>query len=461
MSGESDLPEMDTDPVDAEYEPVPPAADFVKKPETPKQGPGWLALGATGVLAALFGTGAGAVLGDRGQTDYAPETLVSDVQVIAEGQLTQESRTVEMLEELDTRLRREISSVAAGRGDDNAIASLTAQMTAISDQLEAFEVAQQEADGGEGFDFDRVLARLESLETLDEDEVASPRVANRAIRSAQRRMDELEADLATRSDAMLNLVSRLETVEEGLTTTGTDAGEAIAPDALEALRADIEALKAAASSETPPVQTEEIEELRSLLQDLREGEIANSQALSERGAGQTAAFSMLSIEAAAREGQPFQTAFARLEEALPGNRSVAKLKPLAARGAPTMARLQAGFSKARTEAAALAAQSKDGSGDGWSWVRQALGEAVVVRRAGDKSGEGTQETVGPRSFEVAMEAAELRLAVRDLEGAIGAVETLADPIRAPFEDWLVDALARQKLEDGLGELRLTLMDAGR
>ena len=459
MSGENDLPEMETDAVDAEYEPVPPAADFVKTPETPKQGPGWVALGATGVLAALFGTGAGAMLGDGGQTGYAPETLVSDVQIIAEGQLTQESRMQEMLEALDADLRREISSIAAGRGDDEAIASLTEQMNAIGNQLEAFEVAQQEAGEGEGFEFDQVLARLESLETLDEDEVASPRVANRAIRSAQRRMDELEADLATRSDAMLNLVSRLEAVEETLATTATGASATIAPDVLEELRVDIEALKAAAGSAAPPVQTEEIEELRALLQDLREGEIANSQALSARGAGQIAAFSMLSIEAAARDGRPFQTAFARLEEALPGNRSVAKLKPLAASGAPTLAGLQADFAKARAEAGKISV-TPDGSssGDGWGWVRQALGEAVVVRRSGEDAGEEAAEDSG---FDTVMQAAELRLAIRDLEGAIGAVETLEEPIRAPFKSWLADAFARQTLEDGLDELRLTLMDAGR
>jgi len=461
MSGETDPLKTDADPIDAEFETEAPVADFVAAPEPPKKGPGWMALGATGVMAALFGAGAGTMLSDRGQSDYAPDTLIEDVQIIAEGQVKQEDRLLEMISELDTRLRGEISSVIAnateGEGGNAVAADLTLQIQALTAQLDALEANVYEAADTEGTDTDQLLARLEALETLEEGEVASPRLANRAIQSVQRRIDELEGDLAGRSDAMINLVSRLEALEANVPGEAGAVGE-IAPDVLESLRADIEALKTGASEQGSSVQPAEIEELRTLLQDLREGDIANREALSQRGAGQTAAFSILSIEAAARNGRPFQAAFAKLEAALPGNRSVAKLKPLASTGAPTIASLQRGFETARANAATLAAETETGSSsDGWSWVRQALGEAVVVRRSGEE-GEVSADT---SAFEAAMSIAELRLAVRDVEGAIGAVKTLDDVVRAPFEDWLGEAQSRQLLEDGLDELRLTLMDTGR
>ena len=165
---------------------------------------------------------------------------------------------------------------------------------------------------------------------------------------------------------------------------------------------------------------------------------------------------MLSIEDAAGDGRGFQAAFAQLEKALPDNRSVAKLKPLAVKGAATMATLQRGFDAAQSEAGKLidAAENGDG-GNGWGWVQRTLGDAVTVRRSGEP------EPVETGSVQSVIDAAATSLEKRDLENAIAEIETLDENMRAPFDDWLKAAKDRHTLDEGLDELRLTLMNTGR
>lgn len=472
MSGESESPEMESDPIDADFEPVEADAKPVKADKSSartRRGPGWIALGVTGVLAAVFGSGAGAMLsGGVTGAGSAPAEFGEEVQLIAESQKALDTRVMALAKDLndaETRLKRQSEAAAAGRADGDTITDLTTQLNSIYAQLEALDVAAQEAGEGDGEALDQVLARLEALEQLDEDEVASPRVANRAVRVAQRRIDELEADLATRSEAMLDLVSRLEALEAAAENgSGVDGPEAQIDPALQEtigenttaigqLQARLDDLAAA-----QPVQgasAEDTERLTKWVQELRAKEALSQSALDERGSEQAAMFSVLTIEAAAREGHPFQTALAQLEEAMPGNRSVAKLKPLAATGAPTLARLQREFDAARAEAAKVETSSAEKS-DGWGWMRQAFGEAIVVRRPGEEAADGE----GANSFERIMAQAKDQVEARDLDAAIESLEQLSANLQAPFSDWLEAARARQTLDDGLDELRVALMDAG-
>lgn len=467
MSGETDPPKLDSDPIDADFEPAPPAADFVETPLPEKSRPGWRALGVTGVLAALFGTGAGAMLAGGGG-DYAPDTLVEDVQVLAQQQykFIPEERVLELVKDLDDRTREEILRVqgeltarAAGGGDAEAIAELTSQLTSINAQLDAIDVAAQEAGETEGLQVDELLARLEALEKLDEDEVASPRVANRAIRAMQRRVDELETDLATRSEAMQDLVSRLETAEAALAERG-EAGDASESHALAAenataidgLTEQVAAL-AARSGETE-VNDADKDRLERWVQELRAKDALNKSLLEQRTASQVAIVSLVSIEAASNNGRSFQDAFDRLEAALPDNSSVSKLKPLANTGAPTLTALQVQFDTARAEAEKLATKAEETGGDGWGWVRRALGGAVVVR------GSGADAPAETGSAKAVLAAAATRLEERELAGAIGEIEKLDGSVGGAFDDWLQAANDRLVLDKGLENLRAALMDAG-
>ena len=467
MSGEIDPPKMDTDPIDADFEPAPPKADFVEAPEAERKSPGWLALGVTGVLAAIVGGGVGGAISGGGG-DYAPLTLVEDVALMGEGQAEFENALAIVagdIKQSETRLKRQIDAAAAGSGDEDAIDALAEQLSAINAQLEAIDVAEQEAGETEGLQLDQVLARIETLEKIDEDEVASPRVANRAIRSMQRRVDELEEELATRNDALLDLVSRLEAAEAALEAREeTGANEETLEETLAGLEVNSKAITAleetvgelAAREPLTSIDSEEQERLTRWVEELREKEAVSRSLLEERGAGQTAIVSLLSIEDAAGDGRGFQTAFAQLEKALPGNRSVAKLKPLAVKGAATMATLQRDFDAAQREAGKLieAAEKGDG-GNSWGWVQRALGDAVTVRRSGEP------EPVETGSVQGVIDAAATSLEKRDLENAIAEIETLDEDMRAPFDGWLKAAKDRHTLDEGLDELRLTLMNTGR
>jgi len=473
MSNETDPPSVDDDPIDADFEPAPRASDPVieEAREGGKGGPGWGALAVTGVLAALFGGGIGSLVGGGGQGAYAPETLVSDVQVLAEGQTAREERVGKLVSDLEKRLRRELSAIAASGGNDDALEDLSAQLSAINTQLEALEVNAQEDGEAEGLQLDEVLARIETLEKLDEDEVASPRVANRAIKSVQRRIEELEAELATRSDVLKNLEERLAVAEEAASRDSVPADDAKTEDALSKVAKDIEDNAKAIDDlqdevraigqdrdEAGATEASDTAQLRRWVEELRAKDAEYSERIEETGAGQSTTFSILSIEAAARDGRPFQSAFARLEEAMPGNRSMRKLKPLAAKGAPTLAMLQTGFAAVRDEAMAInlpAEETGADEKDGWGWVRRALGDAVTVRRSGAAS-------EADEIFANMMEAALENLQAGDLEGAIEAVEALeAGPRKDAFDGWLADARGRLALEDSLDELRLTLMNQER
>jgi hypothetical protein len=88
-------------------------------------------------------------------------------------------------------------------------------------------------------------------------------------------------------------------------------------------------------------------------------------------------------------------------------------------------------------------------------VQRALGDAVTVRRSGEP------EPVETGSVEAVIDAAATSLEKRDLETAIDEIETLDEDMRAPFDDWLKAAKDRHTLDEGIDELRLTLMNTGR
>jgi|GEM_PF-6462923 len=473
MSNETDPPRVDSDPIDADFEPAPsPSGPVIEEAHMrAKSGPGWGALALTGVLAALFGGGIGSMVGATGQGAYAPETLVSDVQVLAAGQSEQEARLGQLVSDLETRMRREMTTISASGGDGEAIADLATQLTRINNQLEALEVNAQEDGEAEGLQLDQIMARIEALEKLDEDEVASPRVANRAIKSVQRRIEELEAELATRSDVLKDLEERLALAEETASQNTAPADNGEVEDALSKVAEEIEDNAKAIDElrgevraigqdreDVGATQASDTAQLRRWVEELRAKDAEYSERIEETGAGQSATFSILSIEAAARDGRPFQSAFARLEKAMPGNRSVRKLRPLAAKGAPTMAMLQTGFTAAREAAEAINMPTEDvgrDEKDGWGWVRNALGDAVTVRRSGTASQE-------EENFASLMDVAFAELQAGDLEEAIDVVETLeAGPRKEAFGAWLADARGRLALEEGLDELRLTLMNQER
>ena len=143
MTGETDPPEIDDEPIDAEYEPAPVVAEDSHEPAAQKKGPGWLALGITGVSAAVFGGGAGAMLSGNNNGASGPVATMEDIgaasRTSSEATLAVEQNLIDLVEGLDERtqdeikrVRNEVSAIAASGGDEDAIADLSDQMNAIN-----------------------------------------------------------------------------------------------------------------------------------------------------------------------------------------------------------------------------------------------------------------------------------------------------------------------------------------
>lgn len=119
------------------------------------------------------------------------------------------------------------------------------------------------------------------------------------------------------------------------------------------------------------------------------------------------------------------------------------LAPRARLGTPNLAVLQAEFDAvaARIVRAALAPQ-----GSGWIERTMArLARVVTVRRTGAEAAAGT----GPTAL---VAKAELRLAARDLAGAVAALERLKGAPADAARDWIAGAWARLNAEAALSSL---------
>jgi len=428
------------EPIDADFEPAPPTADYVSDSSEAASGPGWIALGMTGAAAALFGGLLAGGLSSTGNGEYAPQALAGEVESLAANQQAVEA-SIETLRatiaDAEARLERETAAEAASSGDDEALATLTAEIETLNERLDALQVGENDLDG-----LTDLTARVDVLERADEDEVTSPRLANRAITALRTRVEEIEdaqAQItnrqAIRAEALADLLSRMESIEA---VAGEEAAQEIV-----ALRAEFDALKE--SIATDDGQSAEIQSLQETVDQLRE----QGNADSEDTQVSRALFALLTIEAAAGDGRSFQSAHAQMLEALPGNATVSALAPLATEATPTIAMLQSRFDETATEAL-QAIVDVESETDGWDWLRNIFGEDLELRRSG--------APVGP---EDTLEAARASLQAQDLRGSVDLIETLEGPSTVAFESWLADANQRLTLDESLDALRLVLLGAER
>lgn len=155
-----------------------------------------------------------------------------------------------------------------------------------------------------------------------------------------------------------------------------------------------------------------------------------------------AALALSAIEAAARRGRPFLSAYQRLDEAMPGNGAVRSLSAVASKAIPTRAELIAAFPDLRNEALDQEAESSPG---GQGWMRSLFGDGIQVRR---KNATTTRDHLGLASE--ALEAGELAESIEHIR----AIDT---DLQAVFTDWLQNAEDRHLLEETLEALRLTMI----
>lgn len=427
------------EPIDADFEPAPPKADYFSGDDQSSSGPGWIALGITGVVAALFGGLIAGGLNWAGNGAYAPQTLAGEVESLSANQQAVEASVESLRGELMSareRMDRDLAAAAAGAGDDDALASLTAEIETLNGRLDALQTGEDDLDG-----LSDLVARIDVLERADEEEVTSPRLANRAITALRARVEGIEdaqAQItnrqAIRAEALADLLSRMETMEANATTEPSED--------LVALRSEVDALKATLDAEA--LRSAEIDQLQETVTALSEQDDSADATGTSR-----ALFALLTMEAAAGDGRSFQSAHAQLQEALPDNATVLSLASLAGQPTPTIAMLQSRFDGTAATALEAVAAAEPGE-DGWGWLRGVFGEDIEIRRSG--SGDTVEE---------AIKAAEDALAAQDLRQAVATVETLEGPAAQAFDSWLIDADQRLTLDESLDTLRLVLLGAER
>lgn len=424
-------PRPDEDPIDADFEPVPPRES--EKPENKTAGPGWLGVGVASTIAAGVGGLIGVVAsGMAGQGS----SVSSDLYELVENQRATEARVEDVAGEItaaEARIQRDVQALLAGDGDSAGLEALVEDLEALSARLDEAGAASVDGDT-----LSALAARVETLETADDNEAVSPRQMNRAVTALRERVDgqetvlaEIRRGLDIRADALAGLTTRIAAVELGIEGESGDAMVALEAQ-IEALRADLDTLREAGIGAA------------GLEAALAAQEAASNAAVAQAADRAEAALALASIQSRARRGLAFEAPLAKLQAAMPDNSAVAALAPIADTGAPTIEDIRAGFSDAR----AAATTTDQGSDDGWNWVRNVFGDAVTVRQDGDTG-----------SVAASLDAIETALSSGDITTAIDGAERLDGAAGEALSDWLDGARKRRDLEAALESLNLAMLRA--
>ncbi|MDP1553896.1 MAG: hypothetical protein Q8L84_00435 [Hyphomonas sp.] len=209
-------------PIDAQFEPAPAGADKAARP-----GPGWIALGAAAVLAALIGAVAGIYGADFVRPNSTPELAAAQkrlesrlgevmaLQAAIDQKLSEpaaaSAELAGLIRELDVVSRRLDQAIAAG-GDPAALAALTSRLDALEGRAAAdAEVAALTARLAGLEAATREAAAESSAAVKSSGSRADAALALSAIEAAMRRGTGFESDYRALRNAlpMNNEIKRL------------------------------------------------------------------------------------------------------------------------------------------------------------------------------------------------------------------------------------------------------------
>ncbi|MGB2219965.1 MAG: COG4223 family protein [Henriciella sp.] len=184
--------------------------------------------------------------------------------------------------------------------------------------------------------------------------------------------------------------------------------------------------------------------LRGDLVDIRSQVEALSQKSSQSRLDQ-AALALMMIDSASARGTPFILGFQQLSIALPDDPDVAALAVFSDRSisTPDMLREEFRILKART----LDYQARNTRNEP-GWMATLFGDSIRIRQT------------GPTALGARLDSVADALDADDFELAISNLGTLDTELRRPFDAWLEQARDRQKLDQILHQLRLTLISKG-
>ncbi|MEL6859197.1 MAG: hypothetical protein AAFO74_12475 [Pseudomonadota bacterium] len=301
----------------------------------------------------------------------------------------------------------------------------TKDLEAQIETLQSALASDEQATGTLGTDVATLKSRADSL-------MADRTRTNTDLRNLRTEIETLEADIATLQRARVRSIADAAESDtgdlpggdlSGLETRVSSLEDALVAQlsiydgAVDALKARLDALEALAESNR-----------------LTDADASNART--------EAALALSAIEASARRGRPFLTAYQQLAEAMPGNDAVARLAPLAPKAIPTLSDLRADLPELIDQALDQDAQS-DGSGA--SLMRTLFGDGIQVRRA---------DEVTARDH---LDLATAALQAGTLSDAMAHIRAVAPNIQPVFTDWLNNAEDRAQLEQTLEALRLAMI----
>jgi len=304
-------------------------------------------------------------------------------------------------------------------------ASKTAALETRLDAVSTTQASSAEQAMSQGAEIAALKGRADSLRADRTRTVTD-------MRAMRDEVDSIQADIAALQRA------RVASLAEG----AGSQNDAAAPAGVAALDARISAVEDALVSQLDGYNLA-LDLLKTRLDALEEKAGAESLTATSATNNRTeAALALSAIEAAARRGRPFLSAYQRLNTAMPGNGAVRSLSSVSSKAVPTRADLTATLPALIN--AALDQEARTGAG-GSGWMRDLFGDGIQVRR---KDAVTTRDHLDLATS--ALDAGEMAETIEHIR----AIDTDLQPV---FTDWLQNAEDRHLLEETLEALRLTMI----
>ena len=524
MTTSNETPETETtedtpkpaEPIDAEFEPA--QGPDPSEPKPAKSGVGMATVAAWSIGAALAGGSIGVIGAGASNIDtskFAPSEIRTDVESLTAQQadVTDKlDKAWETLSVTEARLDGQVEAInakLAARAESEELLrdefeALIAQLDVLvgSDIQEASaddagEIASENGEGDVEADatttevapsrppLQRLIERITYLEARLAETDQSPETTGQlkraltdvsarldAVETAdqefQRAMDKREEALASLQSGLFNANQAIAEIDDRVVTLSeTETPQTSSAD-IEALRADIAALKSAAAvapaetSDTPPAEDVIVAEDAAVATETPASENAApvvaapdaaavaEEELSERDqmalAISSASLAMAKLDGDSSNGKPFPSSWDSLKDAMPDNENIDAIKAISRRGAPTLSDIRTGFASVKTT---LEKRIQDtAKKDGWDWARQAFGGVVSVRST-DIEGD---------TPEAALNRIALALDKADLPTAVENAELLEGFTDSEFDTWLSGARARLTLTTNIDAIREEILE---
>lgn len=388
---QSETPNSSEDVIDAEFEPV--VDETTSAEKAPRQRPAWPLVWNLFIVAIL----AGGLLGVVGGKIFATPTNQTNNQQLSvkvDGLIKQAGQFSQELQQSKTALMQNETNNKA----------LQTEITAVSEQLTVLQSSQAEPQEIVVTleQLDNVLSRLQVLE-------------NRPLPVAT---SAGEVDLSPLLEPLRQRLNQLENKPENTNDTTK-------------ILARLQALE---QQETTQTETVNLEKILSRLAKLETGIINNDQSAAKK-------LVLADLKLAAQGSDPFPVQYAAMDLQYSNNSYLQQLSDIAATGAPTRLQLSEQFQSLIPKILQQATKPADNAGLG-AKAAASLRGLVAVRRTDGKGSD----------LEITLNHVQTALTNNDLDQAISQMQTLSGATAKTGENWLQQALKRQKIEQTLSTL---------